>query len=200
MAQTKPRSGSSRTSSRGSKSTKSSKSRSSNGSSARASSSSRSRSTGTSRSGNSSRSSAKRGGSSSSSRSRKQTQSSRKPQSRSSSQRNGQEKSTLESIASKAKGPAMAGGAALVGIAGGVALKNRQQKRRGLLSKVPTPKLKKPDVDLSKLKPSNVSLPKPDEALKAIGSAAGQVSEKSRKLGQVADDVQRASDAINNKR
>ena len=93
----------------------------------------------------------------------------------------------------------MAGGAALVGLAGGLAL-NRKQKRRGVLSKIPTPKLKAPDVDLKKLKPSNVSLPKPDQALKAIGSAASQVSEKSRKVGQVADDVQRASDALNNKK
>jgi hypothetical protein len=41
-------------------------------------------------------------------------------------------------------------------------------------------------------------MPKPDSALKSIGSAAGEVAERSQRLGQVASEVQKASDAIAN--
>jgi hypothetical protein len=41
-------------------------------------------------------------------------------------------------------------------------------------------------------------MPKPDSALKSIGSAAGEVAERSQRLGQVAAEVQKASDAIAN--
>ena len=43
----------------------------------------------------------------------------------------------MATVAEKAKGPALAGGAALVGLAGGMALKNGR-KSRGVLDRIPT--------------------------------------------------------------
>jgi hypothetical protein len=39
---------------------------------------------------------------------------------------------------------------------------------------------------------------KPGEALKAIGKAAGEVAQRSQRVGEVAAEVQKASDAIGN--
>jgi hypothetical protein len=100
-------------------------------------------------------------------------------------------KSTIGTIAAKAKGPAVAGGAALVGLAGGIALTNRNRKR-GILDRIPTPSVKRPNVSMPKLKP--------DDALKRLGEAAGTVAQRSRQVGDVATEVQKASDAINKKR
>ena len=138
------------------------------------------------------------GGNSRKSTSRKPT---RKQQSspRSRSAQDGQGESTVKTIAEKAKGPALATGAAIVGVAGGLALKNGR-KRHGLMSRVPTPALKVP-----KMKPSNMKVPKlgrmridPDEALSAIGKAAGEISQRSHRFGDVAAGVQKASEAISN--
>ena len=41
-------------------------------------------------------------------------------------------------------------------------------------------------------------MPKPATVVKAVGNAAGQVADRSNRLGQIAADVQRASDAIGN--
>lgn len=159
-----------------------------------------------SRSGGSSKSS--RSGASKSSGSRKTTsQGSRKSTSQSRSRssgssrsapqssRSGAEKSrpTIAKIAEKAKGPALAGGAALVGLAGGVAL-NRKKKSRGVLSRIAMPKLGS-GISMPKLK-NGVSMPKPGPALDAVGKAAGTVAERSRRLGEMASEVQKASDAI----
>ncbi len=96
-------------------------------------------------------------------------------------------RSTIGTIAEKAKGPALAGGAALLGVAGGVAM-TRKRKRSNVLGRIPTPKLKAP------------SLPKPDAVVKAVSQAAGQVADGSHRVGEVAAQVQRASEAINGSR
>jgi hypothetical protein len=185
--------------------TKTSKSRSS-GSANRTKSSSSSRSNGTSTKKRSSRgsgsSTTKRAGSASASKSgsRKRTN----PRSSSSSKRNAQsrqgqngraDKSTVESIVEKAKAPAMAGGAALLGLAGGLAV-SRKQRRKGVFSRMSAPSLKAPKVKMPKL--SAPDMPKPGTMVKAVGSAAGQVADRSTRLGQIAAEVQKASDAIAN--
>ena len=122
-----------------------------------------------------------RGGSTSSGSQRKAT--ARKRQTTSS-------KSTMATVAEKAKGPALAGGAALVGLAGGMALKNG--RKRGVLDRLPTPSMKK----LPKLSMPDV---KPDSALKSIGKAAGEVAQRSQRVGAVASEVEKASNAISKK-
>jgi hypothetical protein len=64
------------------------------------------------------------------------------------------------------------------------------------MSRIPTPKLKAPDVRLPKLSAPDITLPKPGAVAKAVGNAAGEVAERSRQVGQVASEVQKASDAI----
>jgi hypothetical protein len=111
----------------------------------------------------------------------------------SSSRRGGgsQNQSTVGAIAARAKGPAMAGGAALVGLAGGLAL-SRNKRRNGILSRIPTPNVSKPKLSMPKVKP--------DDALKTIGKAAGEVAQRSERIGAVASEVQKASDALEKKR
>jgi hypothetical protein len=79
-------------------------------------------------------------------------------------------------LASKAKGPLIAGGAALAGVAGGVALKSRDQNRRPIkrLSSVQLPKALK-NVDLSKID------------LDAITEAGRKVRSIGEQVGDVAD-------------
>jgi hypothetical protein len=104
--------------------------------------------------------------------------------------RNGGGKSKLAAFADRAKAPAAAGGAVLVGLAGGLAL-SRGKRRKGLRDRVP-------DISMPKVKAPKVSFPKPDSALKAVGNAAGEVADRSHRVGQVAEQVQKASDAIGN--
>ena len=106
--------------------------------------------------------------------------------------RNGTERSKLAKFADKAKTPAAAGGAALVGLAGGLAL-SRNKRRKGVIGRIG-----KPNVKLPKVKAPKMSMPKPDSALKAVSHAAGEVAERSHRVGQVASGVQMASDAITN--
>lgn len=49
---------------------------------------------------------------------------------------------------------------------------------------------------MPKVRAPKVSLPKPDSALKAVGTAAATVAERSQQVGRVASEVQNASDAI----
>ena len=98
-------------------------------------------------------------------------------------------KSTMATVAEKAKGPALAGGAALVGLAGGMALRNG--RKRGVLERLPTPSVKLPKLSMSDVKP--------DSALKSIGKAAGEVALRSRRVGDVAAEVEKASNAISKK-
>ena len=173
MAETKPRSSRSSSASSRSANKGSSNSAKSSGGSSRSSASSRT-SKGTSQS-----------------RSRKSTQSKSTQNRRSSSKSRGGQgtnaQTTIGTIAEKAKVPALAGGAALLGVAGGVAM-TRKRKRSNVLGRIPTPKLKAP------------SLPKPDAVVKAVNQAAGQVAHGSHRVGEVATQVQRASEAINGSR
>jgi hypothetical protein len=117
----------------------------------------------------------------------------------SSSRRSGgsQNQSAVGSIAARAKGPAMAGGAALVGLAGGLAL-SHNKRRNGILGRIPTPsRIPTPTVSKPKLSMPKV---KPDEALKTIGKAAGEVAQRSERIGAVASEVQKASDALEKRR
>jgi len=85
----------------------------------------------------------------------------------------------------------------LVGLAGGMAL-SKGKKRKSILSRVPTPKLKAPSVKLPKLSAPQIDVPKPGEALKALGSAAGVVAQRSQQLSGVASEVEKASKAMGN--
>jgi hypothetical protein len=145
-------------------------------------------------SGSKARSGSQRGKSSSSrttSTRAKSTRSASKSQRSGSRNRSSTNRSTAGAIAQKAKGPALAGGAALMGLAGGLAL-SRNKRRNGLMGRIPTPNVSKPKLSMPRVKP--------EEALKTIGKAAGEVAQRSERIGAVASEVQKASDAIEKKR
>jgi hypothetical protein len=98
-------------------------------------------------------------------------------------------RSTLVKLAEKAKAPALAGGAAMLGIAGGVALSNGK-KRNGIFSGGRS--------KLSILQPNLAKrLPKPNgSALDLLGDTATEVAKGSSKVGQLASQVQKAAEAI----
>jgi hypothetical protein len=140
----------------------------------------RSRKSGTS---SSSRSSSSRSTSSRSSGSSSGSRSSSSSRSRANQQ------STVQKVVDKAKVPALAVGAGLAGVAGGIALKGRQQSRNGLLSKLPKPSM------------PSFSLPKTNGSMiKAVGEAAKGIADGSQKVGQVANQVQTASEALEKNR
>jgi hypothetical protein len=101
--------------------------------------------------------------------------------------------STLSKVTSKAKGPALAGGAALVGLAGGIALNRNGSKRSGIMGRLPSPVSAASKLKLPKPKRPDIDS---DAALKGIGRAAETVATRSRQVGDVAGQVQRASDAV----
>jgi hypothetical protein len=75
--------------------------------------------------------------------------------------------------------PAIAGGAALVGLAGGLALKNG--KSRGLSERVP-------------------NLPKPKgSTAKALGGAAKEIAKGGYAIGQLTSEVRRVRQAVEDK-
>jgi hypothetical protein len=121
------------------------------------------------------RSSSRSGSSGSRSSSRKPSSSgARKPSRSSGSQQKGT--STISKIADKAKVPAIAGGAALVGLAGGLALKNG--KSRGLSGRMP-------------------SLPKPKgSTVKVLGGAAKEIAKGGYAIGQLTSEVKKVRDAV----
>jgi hypothetical protein len=94
----------------------------------------------------------------------------------------------VATIAEKAKAPALAGGAALAGIAGGMALS--QRRRRGPLQRL------KPSVSMPKLNAPKIEL-EPKKMVGAVGRAAETVAERSEQVGRLAQDVRRASKALN---
>ena len=174
--------------------TKTTKSRSSGSANRKSRGSSSSRSNGNATKNRSSRtSSGSRSGSQKRSNSRSAASSGSSAQNRR-RQSGSSDKSTAQSIVEKAKAPAMAGGAALVGIAGGMALSRK--RRKGVFSRISAPSLKAPKVKMPKL--SAPDIPKPGTMVKAVGSAAGQVADRSTRLGQIAGEVQKASNAIAN--
>jgi len=83
-------------------------------------------------------------------------------------------------LASKAKTPLVAGGAALAGIAGGVALKSRTESRRPLqgLRSVSLPKSFK-NVDLSKIDLDVIT--DAARAVRSIGEQVGDVADAAEK-------------------
>jgi hypothetical protein len=83
-------------------------------------------------------------------------------------------------LASKAKAPLLAGGAALAGVAGGVALKSRNQNRRpiGKLKSVSLPKSLK-NVDLGKVDID--SLTDAARVVRSIGEQVGDVADAADK-------------------
>ena len=92
-------------------------------------------------------------------------------------------------VAEKAKTPALAGGAALLGLAGGLALNNRK-KSNGFLSGVRS-KLILPQPNLAR------RLPTPNgSALGLLGEAATEVAKGSSKVRDVASQVQKAAETI----
>ena len=98
----------------------------------------------------------------------------------------------MAKVAEKAKAPAIAGGAVLVGLAGGLALNNRKSK--GPLSRLPKPKL--PKVSMPKLSMPDVNPPNPGEAVKALSGAAKQIADGSARVNQLASEVQKVSESI----
>jgi hypothetical protein len=89
--------------------------------------------------------------------------------------------STLSKVTEKAKGPAIAGGAALVGLAGGMALKNGKRNGR---SGMPRPKL-------------NLSMPKPKgSTVKIVGGAAKEIAKGGYKIGQLTSEVRKVREAV----
>ncbi len=73
---------------------------------------------------------------------------------------------------------------------------NQRNKRKGLLGRISTPKPKLPSIDLPKIDAKDF---KPDSALKAIAKAAGEVAQRSHRVGDVATEVQKASDTLQRK-
>jgi len=83
-------------------------------------------------------------------------------------------------VASKAKTPLLAGGAALAGVAGGVALKSRNQNRRPIkrLNSVSLPKSLK-NIDLSKVDLGSIT--EAARQVRAIGEQVGDVADAADK-------------------
>jgi hypothetical protein len=92
----------------------------------------------------------------------------------------------MSKIIEKAKGPAIAGGAALVGLAGGMALKDRRNGGglRGASKALPRPKV-------------NLSMPKPKgSTVKVLGGAAKEIAKGGYKIGQLTAEVEKVRKAI----
>ena len=84
--------------------------------------------------------------------------------------------STISKIADKAKVPAIAGGAALVGLAGGLALKNG--KSRGLSGQMPS--LREPK----------------GSTVKVLGGAAKEIAKGGYAIGQLTSEVKKVREAV----
>ena len=106
----------------------------------------------------------------------KSTSSSSRRTKSTSSSRVGQVVDTAKQTASRAKGPAVAVGAAAAGLAGGLALKGRS--RRKTVLGIPLPHSLKPDVDMKSL-------------AKNVGQASQRVARTSK---SVSKDIERAGD------
>lgn len=92
----------------------------------------------------------------------------------------------MSKVVEKAKGPAIAGGAALVGLAGGMALKDR---RNGGGIKRAAKALPRPSL--------NLSMPKPKgSTVKILGGAAKEIAKGGYKIGQLTSEVQKVRTAV----
>ena len=90
------------------------------------------------------------------------------------------QQSNLAAMAHKAKGPALAGGAALVGLAGGLALKNGGKRNGKGLSK-------NLSIDFPKGKGSTVKL---------VAGAAKEIAKGGYKIGQLTSEVRKVREAV----
>lgn len=98
----------------------------------------------------------------------------------------GSDQSGAAKVVERAKGPAMAGGAALVGLAGGLALSKNGRKSGGLRS-LPRPKL-------------NLSMPKSRKSTaKVLGGAAKEIAKGGYKVGQLTSEVRKVREAVETK-
>jgi hypothetical protein len=88
--------------------------------------------------------------------------------------------SNVAAMANKAKGPAIAGGAALMGLAGGIALKNGGKRNGRRLSK-------NLSINFPKGKTSTV---------KVLGGAAKEIAKGGYKIGQLTSEVQKVRKAV----
>jgi hypothetical protein len=85
-------------------------------------------------------------------------------------------------VADKAKVPALAGGAALVGLAGGLVLNNGKKRRSPLSGRMPSI-----DLSLPKRKGSTV---------KVLGGAAKEIAKGGYALGQLTSEVRKVREAV----
>jgi hypothetical protein len=95
--------------------------------------------------------------------------------------------SAIGSVAQKAKGPALAGGAALAGLAGGLAIAGRNRPRRVL--GVPIPGTARSLV--------NVKAPRQRRG-KDLLKAAGEVGSAGRQVGELAKEVRLVREQMTN--
>jgi hypothetical protein len=91
---------------------------------------------------------------------------------------------TLGSVARKAKGPALAGGAALAGLAGGIALAGRPRRRRVL--GMPLPGTRKPLIKLTAPRRARLL-----DSSKDLAKAANDVGTAGRQVGELVSEVRR---------
>ena len=90
--------------------------------------------------------------------------------------------SNVAAMAHKAKGPAIAGGAALMGLAGGIALSNGR-KSNGRAPRLP--------------KNLSLNMPKPKgSAVKILGGAAKEIAKGGYKIGQLTSEVRKVREAV----
>jgi hypothetical protein len=106
--------------------------------------------------------------------------------------------SSLGTAAQKAKGPALAGGAALAGLAGGLVLASRGGGPRRVMG-VAIPGTRKP---LLKIKGPAVTIknPRAKGASKDLLRAAGEIGSAGRQVGELVTEVQRVRGELNHGR
>jgi hypothetical protein len=108
---------------------------------------------------------------------------------------------TLHQVADKAKGPALAGGAALAAIAGGVALARNGRRSKGF--SLPSMGKKRHGIHMPHVELPHVSLPHLPQrsdgdtadalraTAKALGAAAVEVGKAGYRAGELASEVRR---------
>jgi hypothetical protein len=99
--------------------------------------------------------------------------------------------SVLGGAAQRAKGPAMAGGAALAGLAGGIVLATRGSRRKVL--GVPVPGTRRPLIKVNSPRRAKVQG-------KDLLKAAGEVGSAGRQVGELASEVRLVRERIDSRR
>jgi len=96
----------------------------------------------------------------------------------------------IGTAATKAKGPAMAGGAALAGLVGGMAIASRGARRKVL--GVPVPGTRRPLV--------KIKTPRRNSVAKDVAKAAGQMGSAGRQMAELATEVRLARQQLDSGR